>query len=258
MFWPVNDRLKRFIGTISQFANPVRDSRLTVVLSYFNQATMLERHLQQWENYPQALQRSVQFIIIDDCSDIPAKAIVNRFRPSSLSLRVYRVLDNLYCNIAGVRNLGASECKTEWMLILDMDTMISTKLLRTAFSLIKKNRSAVAYRFNRTVPNDPTHVKNGLPHPAVCLIRKQDYWSIGGCEEDLVGNYGYTDPCFRLRADGKVKQIIKHRAYLEYQPEGESDITRDKQINRAKFYSYKANGGWSNQYLKFSWREEDL
>ena len=46
------------------------------------------------------------------------------------------------------------------------------------------------------------------------LLRKKDYWNVGGCEEDLVGNYGQTDPIFWYRAKGKLKItsfIIPHK-----------------------------------------------
>ena len=32
----------------------------------------------------------------------------------------------MYCNIGGVRNLGAKECTTPWYVIIDMDTIIDS------------------------------------------------------------------------------------------------------------------------------------
>ena len=253
--------IKDFIELISRTLSGRQSAmgkNMTLVLSYFDQAEVLEQHLAQWESYSPNIRASVNFMIVDDCSQLPAKDVLNNFGPLDISIKVYRVLDDLYCNIAGGRNLGASECSTEWMLILDMDTMVPELLIKKMLRLTQKNRPATAYRFNRTVPDNPGHEKNGVPHPAVCLIRQKDYWAIGGCEVDLVGNYGYTDPCFWLRAKGKIRSIIKRNMYLIYNPAGESSIKRDKRINRKKFYSYKARGGWSNRYLNFNWRLEQL
>ena len=78
--------------------------------------------------------------------------------------------------------------------------------------------SIFAFKFNRTVPDDDNHIKNNKLHPAVCLIRKEDYWKIGGCDEDFVGNYGQTDPHFWYRAKGKITVKEKNNVYLLYYP----------------------------------------
>ena len=64
------------------------------------------------------------FFIIDDCSKKDTLQILKDYDLSDLNISIYRVLDDLVCNIAGVRNLGATECQTEWMVILDMDTLL--------------------------------------------------------------------------------------------------------------------------------------
>ena len=83
------------------------------------------------------------------------------------------------------------------MVILDMDTFISEELASNMLRL-SCQRKGEAFKFNRRVPEYPGHPKNGQPHPAVCLLRVEDYWNVGGCEEDLVGHYGWTDPSFGL------------------------------------------------------------
>ncbi|VEU34093.1 unnamed protein product [Pseudo-nitzschia multistriata] len=44
-------------------------------------------------------------------------------------------------------------------------------------------------------------LKNKYPHPAVMLTTTDSYWAAGGCDEDFVGNYGWTDPHFFYRAN---------------------------------------------------------
>ena len=80
-----------------------------------------------------------------------------------------------------------------------MDTMISENL---ASSIVKlcDSPSSNCFKFNRKVKYNPFYEKNNKIHPAVCLLRVEDYWNVGGCEEDLVGNYGQTDPIFWYRA----------------------------------------------------------
>ena len=90
-------------------------------------------------------------------------------------------------------------------------------------------------------------------HPAVCLIRVSDYWNVGGCEEDLVGHYGQTDPIFWYRAEGKLNVEFKKDIYLDYIPEGEAKIDRDKIHNYKLFQQKKRDNSWSNDFIRFEW-----
>ena len=90
-------------------------------------------------------------------------------------------------------------------------------------------------------------------HPAVCLIRVQDYWKVGGCEEDLVGHYGQTDPIFWYRAQGKINVYYKKDLYLDYLPEGEANINRDSSYNTNLFNKKKNDNSWSTDFIRFDW-----
>ena len=57
-----------------------------------------------------------------------------------LDIHMYRVKEDLYCNIAGVRNLGAKECKTPYMMIIDMDTVV-TPVMSTELVKLAKSRN---------------------------------------------------------------------------------------------------------------------
>ena len=141
------------------------------------------------------------------------------------------------------------------MVILDMDTMIDEIMAKELIMLAKNNEGSNVYKFNRKVLNNTKHPKHNKMHPAICLIKKKDYWNIGGCEEDLVGNYGSTDPCFWFRAANKINIKYMENIYLIYEPEGESHINRDKKINKIKMTNFKKNNNWSNNYLRFNWKK---
>ena len=76
-----------------------------------------------------------------------------------------------------------------------------------------------AFKFNEKKLKCKTWIsrssKNVIkPHPAVCLLRVEDYWNVGGCEEDLVGHYGWTDPSFWYRSIGKLHVITYSDLYF--------------------------------------------
>jgi hypothetical protein len=109
-------------------------------------------------------------------------------------------------------------------------------------------------------------------HPATMLTSRSSYWRVGGCDEDFVGNYGFTDVHFaaRLRQTpgcqriSSERPIMKHVANftdamaLEPAPplihlervHSSHDIAANKAILRKKFQGQLP---WSTDYLRFSW-----
>ena len=226
--------------------------KITINLSFYNQYEVLRKHVKSWISWPKEISNYYSFCIVDDCSIKDALSVLDDIDKSNIDLSIYRVKEDLFCNIAGVRNLAANQCKTEWMLILDMDTMISENLAIDFLSLCNSPPKN-CFKFNRRVRKNPFHIKNGKEHPAVCLLRKEDYWNVGGCEEDLVGNYGQTDPIFWYRAEGKLNVEFKKDIYLDYMPEGEANINRDKMHNYNLFQQKKINNSWSKDFIRFEW-----
>lgn len=231
--------------------------KITINLSFYNQNEVLIKQVESWKSWPKEIREQFSFCIVDDCSKKSAKDVLSedaRVDLSNLDLSIYRVKEDLYCNIAGVRNLSAQECKTDWMVILDMDTFVSEELASSMLRLVGTERKREAFKFNRRVA-DPKHPKNGQPHPAVCLLRVEDYWNVGGCEEDLVGHYGWTDPSFWYRSIGKLHVITYSDLYLDYCPEGEADIDRDNYHNYKLHEEKKRTGDWSTDFVRFDWEK---
>ena len=229
-------------------------SMITINLSFYNQNEVLREHILGWKSWSDSLKEKFSFCIIDDCSKTKATDILSDIDLSDLNISIYRVKEDLVCNIAGVRNLSAKECKTEWMVILDMDTLVSEELATSMVSLCDVP-SGNCFKFNRRVPTDPYHVKNGQQHPAVCLLRLEDYWKVGGCEEDLVGHYGQTDPIFWYRAQGKLKVDVRMDMFLDYIPEGEAIINRDTSHNFGVFAHKSRTNTWSTDFVRFDWEK---
>jgi len=229
--------------------------KITINLSFYNQHKVLVDQVESWRSWSKEIRDQFSFCIVDDCSKVQAMETLKNVDMSDMDLSIYRVKEDLYCNIAGVRNLSAKECKTEWMVILDMDTFISEELATNMLRLAGTIRKGEAFKFNRRVA-DPRHPKNGQPHPAVCLLRVEDYWNVGGCEEDLVGNYGWTDPSFWYRSIGKLHVITYSDLYLDYRPEGEADINRDNSHNYRLHEEKKHTGNWSTDFVRFEWEKQ--
>lgn len=225
--------------------------KITINLSFYNQNKVLIDHINLWKSYSSETKKQFSFCVVDDCSKIPADEVLSGIDLSDLDIHIYRVTEDLYCNIAGVRNLAATVCQTDWIVILDMDTMVSESLAREMLKLTD-SPPGNCFKFNRRAIG---HNKHNHTHPAVCLLRKDDYWKVGGCEEDLVGHYGYTDPSFWHRAKGKLQVHEMRNLYLNYKPEGEANINRDIAHNYELFNYKVATETWSTDFIRFEWEK---
>ena len=83
---------------------------------------------------------------------------------------------------------------------------------------------------------------------------KDDYWYIGGCEEDFVGHYGQTDPSFWYKAKNKVMKFICRDIFIDYYLDGAADIIRDASYNGRLFEYKKITNSWSKDYIRFKWK----
>ena len=235
-----------------------KDKLITICLSYYNQPDVMVEQVKWWLKYGEEVKRRLSFFILDDCSKKDAISVIEdaglKEELKSIDIYIFRVNEDMFCNISGVRNLGATECKSEYMVILDMDTFISNETAQQMIGVAEKHSGkSMAFTFNRRVIDNPKHKKHGQLHPAVCLIRVKDYWDVGGCDEDFVGNYGYTDPTFWWRAQGVIKKHECKHIYLDYKDEGECVMKRDTRKNQRLFEEKKKNGKWSNKFLRFSY-----
>jgi hypothetical protein len=230
---------------------------ITFCLSYYNQPKeVLIRHINYWRKYPDNIKKILQFFIIDDCSKIPAHELLDKDDLNGLNISIYRINEDKFCNTGGVRNLGASECKTPYLLILDMDTSVDNKMISNIMPLCEENiNNNIVFKFNRKRINNKTIEDCSRPHPAICLIRKEDYWNIGGCDEDMVGNWGCTDPTFWARAGNKVKIEIKRNIYLMTYKDGEVNCKKNAKPNEALLREKIKNNSFSDEILRFTWNK---
>ncbi len=229
--------------------------KLSICISYYNQIDMLKKLFNIWQSYSEDIKKEVCFLIIDDCSKIPINELID-LKNINLNIQIYRVLEDIYCNIGGVRNLAFKVTKTKWNFLTDMDIVIPENVMIELLKLCKIENENNVYKVNRKRPNNTFKI-----HPALCLITKNKYWEIGGCDEDFCGYYGQTDVHFYYRLNHELKQqpIIKEDLIVVEDNMGSCDIidrNKDKLLRNQALYKNKIiNKNWSTDYCKFKWIE---
>lgn len=164
---------------------------LTIVMAYYENASMLERQLDAFAALPEILRRRLAYIVVDDGSpDHPARG-----REIGMRLEIYRIGVDVRWNQDAARNIGAHHAQTDWLLLTDMDHMMPEATLeRITVGPLEKRR---AYKFARVSEPEMLAYK---PHPNSWLMTRALYNAAGGYDERFAGLYG-TDGDFRNRID---------------------------------------------------------
>jgi len=244
--------------------------QITVAVLYYDNRYALVRHLNAWNSIPEDMKDKLEFLIVDDCSpQFPAMEIAKPYR-KKMRITIARIKLDKSWNIGGARNLTMISAPTEIVFLSDIDITFSTPFLRSLLDLSRHvqerlktaNRHLVFSKFQRIYETMPTKRK---PHPAVTLISKTAYWNAGGCDEDFVGNYGYTDPHFywRLQRTPHVEIVSTYEDFPGIEPltqmrdvNSENVLKRDLKENFALFKTKKAHQNWSNSYIRYDWQFE--
>lgn len=172
-------------------------SKLTLVLPFYNQPGILRHQLDVVNSYPD----EIKTIVIDDGSQVsPASEVFKKNDKASL----YVIDIDTEWNLEGARNLGATVCDTDWMIMTDIDHIFPSETMRNLLSYpldINKWYYFPRYRVGAAdstrnkddMPRDQKH-GNVKPHVNTYLITKAMYWSIGGNDEDYSGMIGGEAP----------------------------------------------------------------
>ena len=232
---------------------------INIILSYFNEEKKdVMRHIDSWNNFPEDLLQQISFTIIDDCSKVNIKDLLKDCNLNNLDLSLFRIKEDIKWNTSGVRNLGALHSESKYLLILDMDTIVNSDICRKLIDISKNNiNKSIYFDFNRIVVGDDKHPKNNVNHPAVCLIRRQDYWLVNGCDEELSGNYGYTSNLFKCKLEeyNVEKQTLKNISILYYSEAQKDNLDRNRNHNRKIFERKRKDKLLPKKIIRFQWEK---
>lgn len=179
-------------------------SILTLVMPYYENGGMLGVQFRNWLGWPPEYRDRLEVIVVDDGSTTSPAIDVPR-PPQLPRSRIYRVLEDRPWHQHAARNLGAYVADAGWMLLTDMDHVLTADAAGALFKLL--DAGALDDRSIYTL--DRIEADSGLPtlgvdrkpkpHPNSFLVTRETFWRIGGYDEDFCGVYG-TDGLFRARA----------------------------------------------------------
>lgn len=232
---------------------------LSIIFPYYRQPQMLKKQLDIWKTYD----KDVEIILVDDGSNENESAenvIKNSdFLPKNFQL--FKILIDLPWNHAAARNIGAKYAKSEWIVLMDLDHLLTNEELNKLYSISLSDDTV--YDFQRK------GFKSGNPkkkHTETRLLKKELYWRVGGYNETFSGAYGLSRQAFvnnlnLLKQDELPitlvlvghKDICDARCPLEQRkcllPKNESDSFQ----NRLHIISWYYLNGRKIQHFRCPW-----
>ena len=174
--------------------------QVTLVYAFYDNKNMLMQHLKTWLDYSPILKMGIKVVIVDDASPgCNAAEVIADFGYTGMDIEVYRVLKDIPWNQDGARNLAMQEVKTDWVLMTDMDHLLPKRQAELMLEFVE-DKAAPGWYY---MPDQwlVQGVSLHKPHPNTFLMRVDDFWVMGGYDEDFAGWYG-SDGNFRKCARG--------------------------------------------------------
>ena len=179
----------------------------TLIMAYYCNPAMMERHYRLWAGLDEEVKQVLNIVIVDDGSPQELRVPLPPSGMSLPAISIYRMLVDIRWNQDACRNLGVDKSETPWLLLTDMDHMVTPKLLNRL--LFQTCDPRIAYRFSRV--SAPMLEPYKL-HPNSWFMTRRLYNRVGGYDERFAGWYG-TDGDFRDRVAEKAG-IVQIKDYL--------------------------------------------
>lgn len=187
-------------------------------MPYYENPGMLGIQYAEWAAWPDKAKAQIEIIIVDDGSPEPA---IDVPRPAGLpALSIYRVTEDRPWHQHAARNLGAHVAKGPWLLLTDMDHVLTGANVAALVKRLGRMDHGTAYFLHRIEADTglPTlgKLNERKPHPNSFVMTRELYWQAGGYDEDYCGLYG-TDGLFKSRLfEIAERGFLKHVALVRY------------------------------------------
>ena len=228
--------------------------KLSVISHFYNKHEWVDRHVLHWQKLNQEAKQQIEFIIVDDHSDVEYKLPEN-----DLNIRLFRVTDDKPWNQSGSRNLGVYHAAGKVALLIDIDQFMDTNFLERLCSAADNLQRNTLYFFKLDRPI--VNVQNGEElnhHPNSFFVNLSDFKSKIHYDEDFAGHYGYED-IFLFRAWEKIggKLTFLNESVCEDMRFGTTTLNRDikRNFDLINKKITDENCRVSPSILRFNWKE---
>lgn len=161
-----------------------------MLMSVYGQPLMLFEQLAAIFAYQRQILEDLSLVVVDDCGK-PAVDI-EPFKPISAfmqSVKLFRVTEDIPWNQHGCRNLAAQQ-SSGMLLFMDPDMIFDGPMMSRMIEAAGKLQRGHVIKWGLK------HVNSGkldMTSPNTWIIHRDDFFSVGGCDEDFSGAKGWQD-----------------------------------------------------------------
>lgn len=180
-------------------------TELTLVMAVYGQPQMLWKQLDTILHYPDEVLDRLNVVIVDDCGvpEVETRFVEN-LDCFAKSAKLFRVDKDIPWNQMGARNL-AMQHSSGHCLLIDPDMVFDGKMMARMIQAAEKlaRRHVIKWGLR--------HVSSGkldMTSPNTWLLHRDDFFAVGGYDEDFAGNKGWSDVQFLdiMRACYKIEE----------------------------------------------------
>ncbi len=189
---------------------------LTIVNGYYCNEGMLEKQYENFRALPPDLREKIEYCVTDDSTPEPYKRAWGDYL-CGVDLKVFHGTGpDIAWNYAFARNVGCKHASNPFLLVTDIDHMVTEEFLRFLFAKLENGKF---FRnddgtINHRVLYKPSHRIRSIdgsrykPHPDTYLCTKH-FWCdiLGYHDERFRGGYG---------GDYDHKERLMRRARIDY------------------------------------------
>jgi hypothetical protein len=245
-------------------------TELTIVMAVYGQPLMLDEQVRKISDYPADVRDRLNVVIVDDCGEPEVRyGDVNRLMGAVRSLKLFRVTQNIPWNQMGARNLGMHH-SAGWCLMIDPDMVFDGPTMARMIQAVEKLQRGQVVKWALK------HTSNGTldtSSPNTWLVHRDDFFAVGGYDEDFAGNKGWSDvqlldvmrSCYKLQLR---PDLFAHFHSTKDVPDAMvTSLDRNTSVNKRKRVKKvgqaKAAGGWARwakarkdvPRLRFTWEQ---
>lgn len=243
---------------------------LTMVMAVYGQPQMLAKQLATIEGYPDAVLDRLHLIVVDDCGSPPVTIhAIDEIGHYCKSAKLFRVEEDIPWNQMGARNLGMHHAEG-WCVMLDPDMVIPPSVMSRMLEAVDKLRRKSVAKFALRHVADR---RIDMTSPNTYIIHRDDFFMVGGYDEDYAGHKGWSDVQMLDVLTGCFKIELRPDLFADFYNESQiedamvTSLDRSVKANRRKRVKKRDKardmGGWARfarkqrdaVRLRFKWRQ---
>lgn len=241
---------------------------MSVIWAVYGQPEIMEKQWESLRRLPPLVKARLELVVVDDHGR--PEATIPDDIVESFPCQLLRVEKDIPWNQMGARNLGMHVCRSRVAVMLDPDMVPNTLTWDRLLNQARLLRKGTVVKFSlRYLDGRPEHTS-----PNTWIITKEDFWEIGGYDEDYAGNKGWSDVQLMHTIQSRLRVVHRKRLQVDYWLDRDgvpnsqvTSLDRDVRTNarkhKAKWNEVKRRfggnwGRWAQKHrpkvLRFPWK----